>query len=81
MGRLEKIAPLIRQYRERSEESQGKPGEVVTFASLPEGDVDGAREIISHYEAAGVTRIIIGRTYESAADWAPTFELLSSLNN
>jgi probable F420-dependent oxidoreductase len=81
MGRLDKIAPQIRQYRERSEASQGKPGEVVTFATLPEGDVDRARETISHYEAAGVTRIIIGRTYESAEDWAPTFELLSALNS
>jgi probable F420-dependent oxidoreductase len=81
MGRLEKIAPLVRQYRERSEELRGKPGEVVMFASLPEGDVDGAREMISHYEAAGVTRVIISRTYESAEDWAPTFELLSALNS
>lgn len=81
MGRLDKIAPQIRQYRERSEASRGKPGEVVTFATLPEGDVDRAREMISHYEAAGVTRIIIGRTYESAEDWAPTFELVSALNS
>lgn len=81
MGRLENIAPQIREYRERSEESHGKPGEVVTFASLPEGDIDGATEMISHYEAAGVTRVIIGRTYESAEDWAPTFELLSALNS
>jgi hypothetical protein len=81
MGHLDKIAPQIRQYHERSEASQGKPGEVVTFATLPEGDVDRAREMISRYSAAGVTRIIIGRTYESAKDWAPTFELLSALNS
>jgi len=81
MGHLDKIAPQIRQYHERSEASQGKPGEVVTFATLPEGDVDRTREMISRYEAAGVTRIIIGRTYESAKDWAPTFELLSALNS
>ncbi len=81
MGRLEKITPQIREYRERSEALQGKPGEVVTFASLPEGDVDGAREVISRHEAAGVTRVIIGRPYESAEDWAPTFELLSALNS
>ncbi len=80
MGRLDKIAPLIVQYREQSEELQGKPGEVVTFATLPVGDSDGAREMLSHYEAAGVTRVIIGRTYESAEDWTPTFELLSALN-
>ena len=79
MGHLDKIAPQIRQYHERSEASQGKPGEVVTFATLPEGDVDRAREMISRYSAAGVTRIIIGRTYESAKDWAPTFEVLSAL--
>ena len=81
MGHLDKIAPQIRQYHERSEASQGKPGEVVTLATLPEGDVDRAREMISRYSAAGVTRIIIGRTYESAKDWAPTFELLSALNS
>lgn len=81
MGRLEKIAPQISEYRERSEECFGKPGEVVMFASLPEGDVIGAREMISQYEAAGVTRVIIGRTYEAAEDWAPTFELLSALNS
>ena len=81
MGHLDKIAPQIRQYRERSEASQGKPGEVVTFASLPEGDMDRAREMIALYEAAGVTRIIVGRTYESAEDWAATFELLNALNS
>jgi len=81
MGRLDKITPQIGEYRERSEELQGKPGEVVTFASLPEGDVDGAREVIARHEAAGVTRVIIGRPYESAEDWAPTFELLSALNS
>ena len=79
MGRLEKIATQIREYSERSAEMSGKPGEVVTFAALPEDDVSAAREMISQYEAAGVTRLIIGRTYDSAEDWAPTFELLRTL--
>jgi hypothetical protein len=81
MGRLDKIGAQIRQYLERSEESRGKPGEVMTFATLPEGNAEWAREMISRYEAAGVNRIIIGRTYESAEDWASTFELLKTLNS
>jgi alkanesulfonate monooxygenase SsuD/methylene tetrahydromethanopterin reductase-like flavin-dependent oxidoreductase (luciferase family) len=39
IGRLDKIGLQIRQHLKRSEESRGKPGEVVTFATLPEGNV------------------------------------------
>ena len=80
MGRLEKIAPQIREYLERSQEENGRAGEVVTFASFADGDAAAARDLVSQYEAAGVTRMIIGRNYDTAEDWRPTFELLTALN-
>jgi len=79
MGRLEKLKPQIKLYKERSLSENGKVGEVVTFISLDDTDLVAARDRLEEYRSAGVDRVILGRPYESAEDWAPTFELLQKL--
>jgi probable F420-dependent oxidoreductase len=80
MGRIEKLKPSIEEYKARSFEQTGRVGEVVTFASLGD-DLESAVTTLHTYSEAGVDRIIIGRPYESADDWLPTFELLRQLKD
>ena len=80
MGRLEDNLADIAAYRQRSRAEKGVAGEVVTFASLPEGDTGAARAVLDRYAEAGVDRVIIGRRYETADDWAGTLDTLAALS-
>ncbi|MEK9821600.1 MAG: TIGR03619 family F420-dependent LLM class oxidoreductase [Gammaproteobacteria bacterium] len=77
MGRLEKIAPQIRAFRQRAE-ATGHPGEVVTFISLSDEAAE-AEQQLRDYENAGVTRVIVSRPYDDAEAWLPTIELIHQL--
>lgn len=79
MGRLSTLTPQIADYKARALAETGRPGEVVTFVTLPDRDPGAARAMLDKYAAAGVDRLIIGQPYETAADWAPTFDILQQL--
>ncbi len=79
MGSLNSIREDVSRYRNLSAERHGKPGEVVTFTSLGGMSRDQAADHLAAYEAAGVTRVVIGQKYETPQDWAPTFDLLNDL--
>lgn len=80
MGRLEKLTPQIKAFRERAAE-MGHPGEVVTFATLPESDEAAAGALLEAYREAGVSELIIGRSYQTAEEWLPTIELIQKLKD
>ena len=81
MGRLDKLMPLIEEYKLRSLEVNGKAGEVVTFTSVHEMSVDEATEHLKRYEQAGVDRVIIGQPYVDDGDWEPTLRILESVRD
>jgi probable F420-dependent oxidoreductase len=77
MGKLEKLKPLIAEYRQRAV-AQGVPHEVTTFAALDSDDAK-AQEQIASFTEAGVDRLIVGRPYQHAEDWSDTFRQISLL--
>jgi alkanesulfonate monooxygenase SsuD/methylene tetrahydromethanopterin reductase-like flavin-dependent oxidoreductase (luciferase family) len=81
MGRLEKLIPDIDIYKRRSLEETGKPGEVVTFASIQDLTEADAALLLKRYEDAGVDRVILGQSYQKAEDWIPTLHLLEKVNH
>ncbi len=78
MGRVSKLIPQIADYKSRSLAETGKEGEVATFASLSD-DLAEAQSQLEEYSEAGVDRVIVGQKYETANDWAPTFEVIQQL--
>lgn len=78
MGSLEKLKEPISDFRARAVEA-GHPGEVVTFGSLDDEDEAKNREMLGQYADAGVSRLVIGKPYETAEDWMPTIEMIARL--
>ena len=71
------LAPQIKHYQEMAA-GEGKPAqEVVTFISLDEADETASRAKLNRYEEAGVTRVIVGKSYTNAEQWVPLFDLIN----
>ena len=71
MGSLDKLLPDIKAFKSKAVD-QGHPGEVVTFATLSPSDELANHKVIEDYERAGVTRMIVGKPYQTADDWYST---------
>ena len=80
MGRLDKLVPQIKDYKERALAGRVS-SEVVTFVSLDDSDEGKSRSLLDQYEQAGVTRLIVGRAYESASEWLPTIEMINKIRS
>ena len=78
MGRPTKLAPQVAEYKERAMAETGKVGEVVTFGNAP-ASVSEAEDMLGEYAEAGIDRVILGRNYETPADWQPAFEVIEQL--
>lgn len=75
----EELAPKIRELRDEARRAGRSEPEVVTFASLPLDGATEARELVSAYEEAGVTRLIHGLRYEEAGPYRKAVEALARL--
>ena len=78
MGSLEKLEPEIAAFRSRAAD-EGHPGEVVTFATLDESGEGANRKIVEAHKRAGITRMIVGKSYQAADEWLPTIDLIARL--
>ena len=78
MGSLEKLRPHIAAFKSKAAD-QGHPGEVVTFATLHESNEAANLKIIDDYKLAGITRMIVGKSYQSAEDWLSTIDMITRL--
>ena len=78
MGGLDKVRGEVAEFKARAEDA-GHPGEVVMFTSVNENDPAASQARLDEYREAGVTRVVVGRKYDTAEAWLPTIDLLGRL--
>ena len=79
MGRIDKLKPQIEEYIQRAAEAGLPAPEVMTFFALDPKDEAKSADLLAEYEAVGITRVIVGQPYETAADWMPAIEMIATI--
>ena len=75
----ERLAPHIEQLRKLAAEAGKPPPEVVALTGVPLDEPSRARERIAAFEAVGVTRMILGARYDTAAQFRENVKSLGRL--
>jgi len=73
----EQLKPLIKQYREQTQE-QGRPDpQVVAFTTLPTNNKNQCQDIMAAYRQAGASTLVHSQKYDEAEDLIAAMEVLS----